>query len=367
MPKLNLYRNISVTFIVFIIVLLVAIFLFLSSKATIIITPNPQKINLSFNLEVKAEPTAEELSAQDMVAGKIETYIKTGSLVADVLSTQTVDSGIVGQVKIVNESNKDQALVKTTQLQAENGVIVRTNDNLVVPASSSVNVSVVAKEPTDFKDIDPGKLVIIKLNPALQDKIYAMASKTLNNDPQEVKVIAASDIERAKDQLSQRLIEEIKTEKNIPSNSGLLSRIKSFKVNKKIGDEAEGFNLEMEVEVEALKVNDNQLANLILKKVANLNLSGLTVGQVNISDVEYTIIEDDLDGSVLAKINYSLLAIIDQDNSLLSKSGLVGKKIKDVEELLSNQEVIKEAEILVSPYWTKNMPKQESKINIIIK
>lgn len=367
MPKLNLYRNISVTFIVFVVVLLVAIFLFLSSKATLIITPNPQKINLSFNLEVKEQPTAEELSAQDMVAGKIEIHTKTGSLVADVLSTQTVDSGVVGQVKIVNESSKDQTLVKTTQLQAENGVIVRTNDNLVVPAGSSVNVSVVAKEPTNFKDIDPGKLVIIKLNPALQNKIYAIAGKTLNNDPQEVKVVAESDIERAKEKLSQQLIGEIKKENNIPSSSGLSSRIKSFKVNKKIGAEAESFNMEMEVEVEALKVNDEQLANLILKKVANLNLSGLTVGQVNISDVEYTIIEDDLDGSVLVKINYSLLAIIDQSNSLLSKTSLAGQKIKNVKELLSNQEVIKEVEILVSPYWTKNMPKQESKINIIIK
>lgn len=367
MPKLNLYRNISITFIVFVTILFVAIFLFFSSKATIVVTPNPQKISLSFNLEAKEQPTDEELSEKDMVAGKIQSYTKKGSLTSEVLSTKTVDSEIVGQIKVVNQSAKDQALVKTTQLQADNGVIVRTNDSVIVPAGGSVNVSVFAKDPADFKDIEPGNLVIIKLNPALQDKIYGLVETSLNNNPKEVKVLAESDILRAKEKLSQELTETIKKENNIKENIGLSTKVVSFKTDKKIGDEVESFNLEMEVEVKALNFNEEQLAKLILKKVANLNLSGLVIGEVNVSDVEYTIIEEDFDGSVLVKVNYSLLASINESNSLLDKSTLVGQKITTVNELLSDQELIKEVEILVSPYWTKSLPKQSSKINIIVK
>ncbi|MDO8668956.1 MAG: hypothetical protein Q7K65_01545 [Candidatus Buchananbacteria bacterium] len=367
MPKLNLYRNISITFAVFVVVLLVIVFFFLSSKATVIVTPNPQKISLSFNLEAKEKPTAEELLEKDIVAGKIASYVKKGSLTADILSTKTVDSKIVGQVKIVNASAKDQALVKTTQLQAENGVIVRTTDNIIAPAGGSVNVFVVAKDPADFKNIEPGDLVIIKLNPALQAKIYAVAEKALDNNPKEIKVLTDSDIKRAKEQLSQKLADEIKTENNILANNILSTEVKSFTTDKKIGDEADSFNLEMEVEIKALDVNEEQLASLIAKKVANLNLSGLAVGQVNVSDINYTILEDDLDGSVLVKINYSILASIDENNSLLNKASLAGRKIKEVEELLSSQEIIKDVEILISPYWNKSFPKQASKINIIVK
>src|SRR3989344_2642297 len=194
MPKINLYRNISITFAVFMALLLVAVFLFFSNKATIIIIPNPQKISLSFNLEVKAQPAATELEEKDVVAGQIETYAKAGSGSFGVLSSQTVDSAIVGQGKIVNNNNRDQTLVRTTQLQAKNGVIVRTNNNVVVPAGGSVKVDVFAKEPASFSQIESGQLVIIKLNPSLQDKIYGVVESALTNNPKEVKVLAESDI-----------------------------------------------------------------------------------------------------------------------------------------------------------------------------
>ena len=60
MPKINLYRNISVTFIVFTAMLLSAVFLFFYSQAVIVITPESQDVNLSFNIKVAAlsQPTA---------------------------------------------------------------------------------------------------------------------------------------------------------------------------------------------------------------------------------------------------------------------------------------------------------------------
>lgn len=367
MPKLNLYRNISLTFVVLVLMLVVAIFLFFSSQATIIITPKPQKISLSFNLEVKDQPTAAELSEKDLVAGQIASYTQKGSAVFEVLSTKSVDAQIVGQVKIINQSNRDQVLVKTTQLQAANGVIVRTNDNLVVPAGGSSLVSVFAKEPTDFKAIDPGQLVIIKLNPSLQDKIYALAEKQLNNDPQEVPVLTDSDLARAKDKLSQELIANIKKDHNISDNSGFISQIKSFKIDKKLGEETSNFTLEMELEAKVLQINEEQLAKLLLKKISALNLSGLALEQINISDVAYTVLAEDLDGSVLVKVNYALLAEINESNAILNKDGLLGQPIKKVEEILSQEETVSDVEIMASPYWSKNLPKQAEKINIIIK
>lgn len=367
MPKLNLYRNISITFIIFVAVLLGAIFLFFSSKATIVITPNPQKISLGFNLEAKEQPSADELTEKDIVSGKLESYVKKGHITGEVLSTKTVDSEVVGQVKLINESSKNQSLVKTTQLQAENGVIVRTSSSVVVPAGGSLNVSVVAKDPAEFKNVELGKLVIIKLNPDLQTKIYGLAEKTLSNDPHEIKVLAESDIARAKEKLSAQLIEEVKKENNISTNNGLIVQIKNFTTDYKLGEEIENFNLEMEVEIKALKIKDEEFASLILKKIANLNLSGLSIGEVKVSEVEYTILDDDLDGNVLVKVNYFLLASIDEHHALLNKSTLVGQKITTVKDLLGNQEIISHVEILASPYWTKSLPRQENKINIIIK
>jgi len=196
-----------------------------------------------------------------------------------------------------------------------------------------------------------------------------VVEKTLNNDPHDIKVLADSDIARAKEKLSQRLTEEVKKENNLSGSIGLLTEIKSLKSKNKIGDEVDNFDLEMELEVKYLKLtSDEQLANLIIKKVNNLNLSGLSVGDVNVSDVESTIVDDDLNGSVLVKVNYFVLVKIDENNALLTKKHLSGQKIDSIKELLmSSQDVISDVEILASPYWTKSFPKQESKINVIIK
>jgi len=209
--------------------------------------------------------------------------------------------------------------------------------------------------------------VIIKLNPLLQDKIYALVDKTLTSSPREVKVLAESDIKRARDDLSNRLLVDLKKENSIIESSGLVLTVKSFKADKNLGEEADNFNLEVEIEAKVLEINEEQLAGLISKKVSNLDLSGLSIGQIDVRDVAYVIIDDDLDGSVLVKVNYSLLADISEANSLLNKVNLAGKSIKEVEELLTRQETIKEFEIKISPYWRKNLPQQISKIKILIK
>ena len=79
MPTINLYRNISIIFIIFAVILLVAVFLLFSGSATIFITPNSQDINLSFNLGVKGSPTEAELAENDIVSGQLITYAKSGS------------------------------------------------------------------------------------------------------------------------------------------------------------------------------------------------------------------------------------------------------------------------------------------------
>ena len=107
---------------------MVVVFLFFYNQATIIITSEKRDINLSFNLEIKTEPTADELREKDIIAGSLVNQELDVEGVFDVTVTKTVSSGLVGRVKLVNGLSKDQPLLKTTQLQAANGVIVRTKN-----------------------------------------------------------------------------------------------------------------------------------------------------------------------------------------------------------------------------------------------
>ncbi len=366
-PKIGLYRNISVFFVAITVILMVIVFLFFYNQATIIITSEKKDINLSFNLEVKPAPTADELAEKDVVAGSLA--IKEIEVEGEfpVTTTKTVASGLVGRVKIVNELSKDQPLVKTTQLQAVSGVIVRTNDQVVVPAGGSVFVDVYPKEPETFSNVEPGRLTIIKLNPANQVKVYAMAESILTAEPREVKVLADSDISRAKDELVTEATEKLRAEFNLAGAEKIATQVIDFKADQETGAETETFKFKLKLAGKYLEMDNQQLANLISRKAQNLNLAGVQIKNINFNDLDYVITEENLNGGVLVKINYALEAVIDKDNPILATENFVGKDIEEARQYLLDYDLIKDANIVVSPSWNKKLPKNGNKIKIIIK
>lgn len=365
-PKVGLYRNISFFFIAIAVILLVVVFLFFYNQATIIITSEKRDINLSFNLEIKTNPTDEELREKDVISGSLITKELELDGVFNVATTKTVSSDLVGRVKLINELFKDQPLLKTTQLQAANGVIVRTNEYVVVPAGGSVLVDVYPKEPELFSDIEPGNLTIIKLNPALQPKVYGVNSDVLTTKPRDIKVLSESDINQAKQQLLEQAEKKLRLEWKLPQQQKITVQVLAEQADKDIGEETEQFNLKLKVVGKYLEVNNDQLASLIARKAENLNLAGVKVDGINFNDMEYVITDEDLKGSVLAKINYALAASLDEDNPILDKANLAGLEAREAENYLSGYDLIKDVDIVISPSWNKKIPKNEDKIKIII-
>lgn len=367
LPKINLYRNISVTFVVFTAMLIAAVFLFFYRQATIIIVPQEQPVNLSFNIEVKENLTAEEIAENDVVTGSLVSRQIEATSSFPVLSTQTVESANVGQVKIINESSRNQPLLKTSQLQAANGVIVRTSEAVTVPQGGSVIIEVYPKDPDAFADIAKGsKLTIIKLNPASQAKIYGVAVDVLTKEPHETRVLMESDINRAKDELTKNILAKAKAEFQPANDNELAVKILNFRTDKKVGEQADSFILTAKAQLDLLKVNNSQLAELIKRKINSLNLGGLKIEEINSQNLKYLVLDPDFNQSVLVKVDYTANTIIGEGNDALNPEYLAGKTIDEAKNYLSQFDLIKDVKIIISPYWQKTLPKQASKIKIII-
>ncbi len=365
MPKINLYRNISVTFIVFTAMLLSAVFLFFYSQAVIIVTPQSQDIKLSFNLTVKPSTTPTELQSQDIVSGSFLFKEVQGSSTFPVLSTKTASSSVVGTVKIVNNTTHDQALVKTTQLQAENGVIVRTNESVTVPGGGSVTVDVYPKEPDTFTSVNSGNLKIIKLATSLQDKIFAVAESKLAKSSGEIKVLSQGDINRGQEQLKQQLITQAKSELGLKEGEAIMATVEQAITDKQIGQSGDSFNLSMKLKIQYLQMDQGQLTDLINRKIQNSNMSGLKIGNIDINNLNYIILNfyPDL---VTLKVNYAMKAILTADNDILNKSNFTGKTADEVKDYLTKTGMVKDLQVNISPYWKKTMPKDEGRIKVIV-
>jgi len=367
MGRIRLYRNISLTFIIFVAMLLAALFIFIYSQATIVVTADQQDVNLSFNASIKNKPTADEVNTQDVIAGtfKISSFKASGTF--PVLSTKALSSDSIGEVKLINESNKSQSLLKTTQLQAASGVIVRTSEQVVVPASGSIKVGVYPKDPASFTDVQPGKLVIIKLNPALQDKIYGQVETTLSASSKEVKVLAQSDINKAKDELTSQAIASYRQQNNLTDNIPVFAEVTALKTDKKLGDSADNFNLSASVNIKVLDVNKEQITALIERKAEKLQLAGAAISTINPDDIKYTLLDTDSSGTMNVKVEYALKTSLTVDNPILGKSNFTGKTVEEVKDYAKSYPAIKNIEVYVSPYWRKTLPTKESAIKVTIK
>lgn len=369
MNRLHLYRNISIVFIIFAAIILCAVFLMFYSQATIVISADRQKIDLNFNTEIKTSSTLANINRQDAIMGALVVTSTEVSAVFNASSTRsaTADtSNIVGRVVIKNEGTQAQVLVKTTQLQAENGVIVRTNNDVKIPASGSVEVDVFAKDPDTFKEISGGRLTIIKLPVSLQSKIFGepigVIEKQLTTTG-DVYYITESDINRAK----QELIDKAVAIFSVDNQANLLKgELISFELDKKLGDVAKMFTMKATVKIRIIKPEPQQLISLIKEKAEKSDINGLLLDNIDLSQVKYLSADYANLESISVKIHYPLEAYLSENNPILSKNNFTDKTTQEIKDWATNSPVINSVETVISPYWREKTPKDSKRIKIII-
>jgi hypothetical protein len=369
MGRLNLYRNISITFIVFAAMILCAVFLMFYSQATVIVTSDAQTVNLNFVTEIKPSSTPTKLTNQDAIGGKLTAINVTAVSVFNTSSTRPAgDTGnSVGTIKVVNNYSKNQRLVKTTQFQGENGVIVRTLNEIDVPAGGSVNVGVYPKEGIDFKPIESGKLTIIKLNTQLQDKIYGETIEPLNYMVAggDVYYIAESDINRAKKDIIAKAVDDYLV-KTSSTNANVKGDLVSYSIDKKLGDATKTFTMTASVQLKIIEANEEQLAELIKSKIQKMDLKGLSADNIDTSKAQYVVLDIKGPDSIIIKVSYPLKAFLTEDNEIMSKSNFTDKTKQEIRTWSAQTGVIKNVETVISPYWRDVTPKDPKRIKIII-
>lgn len=368
MSRLHLYRNISITFIVFAAMILCAIFLLFYSSATIIITPDAQTVNLSFVTEIRPSSTPADIAKLASVGGTMKTVSKTVEAVFNASSTRPASaSNLVGKVKIINNYSKSQKLVKTTQLQAENGQIVRTNNDVDVPAGGSVEVDVFPKDPATFTSIESGKLTIIKLWPQLQPLVFGEVIEPLQKSiGGEVRFVAESDVNAAKKELIAKALAEVEAD---PANSGTVLKgdLVSYSIDKKLGDEAKVFTMKAVVTVRIIRANEAQLSALIQNKAQKTDLKGLSASSIDVSQVKYVIMDASNPDSIVIKVSYPIKAYLTSASELVAKKNFTGKTKSEIVNYAAKAGIIKNVEVIISPYWRDRAPNDEKSIKVIIK
>lgn len=358
------YKKIVIIYFSLTIILIISIIYLLSSKAMVLITFEPEKIGSNFIIKLGSETNLEE----DTLKADILETIQESEKIFLPTQTRSIETKASGEVVIINNYIKNQPLIATTRLLSPEGLLFRTTQSVLVPASGKIKVKVVADEMGKKYEIGPTKFTIPGLWPGLQDKIYAQSETPMSSTTKNIGLITQEEIEKIKKEFQEQLIKEIK-EKIKPQI------IKTEKLEEKIEtkprienlDEVEELKIKLKMKFITIKFSENELENLIKNDFKKLITQEKELLSINKENLTYDLGGFDLEkktGKIKVAVEGNFVPNLNTLN--FPKEKLVGLTKNEVKEYLNNFSLIKNVEIKLRPFWLKTMPLLSNKIEIKI-
>lgn len=369
--KVNIYRQIALTFVASSVILIVVILFISLARATITIVPEAEDVNIEF-----IETINEEQSFASAVAGKIlQTSVSlTKDFEASSSQVGSTDDRSTGMVVLYNETGNDMTLVATTRLLSSNNILFRIKSRVVISANSELEAEVYADEVGMQGDISPDTFFIPGLGEDFRGKVYAKSSQAMSGGSGRVYTVTQEDLDKAQENLKKIVSKQaldklggyLKTgEQFLPEATHV--DIQEIEFNVEVGDKVGQFKGEIKAQVQGLVAERIEILKLARE---NLYLSvspERDLLSVDESTLVYTLEKyDKVERSAQLKVAIKGKSILRQSSNLLDKEVLMGKTRQQVKDYLLSQNGVKEVKIDFSPIWVWKVPRLGDHIEIIV-
>lgn len=365
-----LYRKIAAVFIG-LTVCVVAFVLYLTlSRATIKVSLKSQTVSAELAVTVTSNPGA----GKNEILGKaVEVTLERTETVPVQGEGKPVAEKAGGTVTIVNLAAKDQALVKTTRLLSEGGVLFRITANVVVPKGGRVTVRAEADQPGKQGEISAGKFTIPGLPASLQDKIYAVSTEAMTGGERVVKVLTQGDIDAAYKTVEDKLraTAEAKLREAVGEAFKSAEAVASLTVTKRTtdataGKEASAVAATVAVKASGIFYMKDQLAGKLAAELAasvsgDRNLSATSATPtVTIERV------DAATGVGIMNVKITGSARLKASSQVFDKDRLAGLSRSEAETYLNGFPDVESVEIFFRPPFIHSIPRLKDHIDITI-
>lgn len=369
--RYELYRKIALSFFAASILLFFVIFYFIYRRAVVKIIPNSEVANVEFIVDIKEKPTKET-----ELAGRL-TQITLDGEKEHLTQSETEEAltNVTGEITIINESNKAQALVATTRFLSGDGELFRLKNYAAIPSYSKVTAEIYADDPsTIVAEIAPGRFTIPGLSPSLQEKIYGETTDKIFPNTGKVKIIAESDINSAKEILLDELFKKslIHFAKEVKSGERVLAKgvyreVLNFETDKGVGEKTLEFQEKMKAKFTAVLFNEDDLFIMAVKNLKEKIGGERKLAEFNKENLLYSVEKYDMEGGTAnIKVAFTAKTSISENNKILERENMMGLTKEDVEAYLRAFSEIKDVEIKMVPSWWNRMPRIKNGIEVII-
>jgi len=352
------------------------------SKAKIILTPKQENVDLNVNIRALNENSIdEETKNKDEVFYKILTVEKEGSETTLNVEEKDVDKKASGKITILNRYNSSpQKLIKNTRFETKEGLIYRISKSVVVPGKTtkegktvpgSVTVTVYADSPGESYNIGLTDFTIPGFKGTDRYSKFSAHSETpmKGGFSGVMKIVDDKDLKDIRKKIHTSLENEMR--KNIYAQvpegfilyrDGIYFEFESQE-NIDLGDSVQVVEKGI---LKAVLLNEKELSNYIAKTVVGLEEEKVKIS--NLDELSFSIknkifiepwskksIDFNLEG------NANFVWVFDENKI---KEDFAGQSKKKTNYILSEYKGVKEAEVVLSPFWKITFPKNLDKIKI---
>lgn len=375
-----MYRNIAVSFLGLTVIVIGAVVWMSTVKAAVRVHVRRDVTKLDSAVEIAKSPEQGQLQGR-VVEG---TFGNIQEFNVEQPSLSTVDTITTGRVKITNNYSKAQTLVKTTRLQAPDGKLFRINTTVNIPSSQTVEAEAYSDQAGQEYAIGSGvKFTIPGLWIDLQKWIYAESITPFQGGQRAIKIVSASDISAAQENLEAAVLEQSK--KTLIAEAGVVpdSLTDSCTVdcwegiyfitpiekksNVTVGQEADAFLAQVKIKVTAVFYPKREMELLVRTRLKERLPEGRDLVDFEASRVIYRLEQSD-PSSEKARIGFIAEAAsrLTAQSPALSAEKLAGLSISEAQDELAKVEGVEYAEIKLKPSWARKLPTQKKGIEIII-
>ena len=353
-------------------------------KAKIIVSLEENSMNVNFS--VKASPVF-SVSFSDLTI-PARMVDKETSFTMNFSSTGKKSSSnqkARGTVTIYNEYNSSpQPLVATTRLLAQNGKLFRLTKGVVVPGMTkiggniqpgAIEAEVIADQAGSEYNIEPATFSIPGFEGSQKfQKFYAKSTKVMmggGSNGSETGIISQEDINMAKNKTESEARKKIEEEIRSDLNKGevFLAEMAEGSIiasiaSARAGDVGETFEYKVSYKIKALVFSEEDLKNLIMKKLENGNdFSDMEISSIKIEYSQPSL--NMTEQSVVINFNAKVFSKASFDAEKF-KEDILGKSGDQVQAIIKKYSQIENVDIEFWPvFFPEKIPLIGNRVEVI--
>lgn len=359
------YKIIAISFLV-ITLLLLGVIVFMSSKrAEIVIVTKSTAVDINTDVEVGSVANGSD------VEGIVTSTLVTLSKTFQVTGNREEPSIATGVVTLQNDSSSPQALVATTRLLSESGVLFRLKNAVTVPQKGKINAEVYADKQGKEGNIAPTRFTIPGLNESRQKEVYAVSESAMSGGMKTLGSLGSDDFESAKrsfaDALQKQGQQELATKF---AGKQAVFTLESSDVTSTavVGSTVSTFELRGSGTVVGIFYDNAEMTNLAKTLLSKRAIDNSEIIETSEKDPTVTFAQYNKENKTASVyLFYDGVATLNPQSKQIERSMFFGKNKDEVRRYLLTLDHVHSVDVQFHPAWMRSVPHISDHVQVIVK